>query len=66
MSAVGVRHEDLVRCDMSVRGAGSKRITVLGALLVQLSRADSEKYLKEIIYICERVTRHVRIYRSGR
>ena len=56
MSAIGVRQEDLVRCDMSVRGAGSKRITVLGALLVQLSRADSEKCSKQIVYICEGVT----------
>ena len=56
MGALGVRQEDLVRCDMSVRGAGSKRITVLGAVLVRISQADSSKYSKQIIYICEGVT----------
>ena len=57
MRSLGLTEEDLTPCDMSVCGANSSSIKILGALLVEFSQGshDADLRSKQIIYICDGV-----------
>ena len=57
MRSLGLCEEDLTPCDMSVCGANNSSIRVLGALLIEFSREQSNPNLvsKQIVYICDGV-----------
>ena len=55
MRSLGLSEDDLTSCDMSVCGADSTDIKVLGAVLVEFKCKDSPLTSKQVMYICEGV-----------
>ena len=56
MKSVGMSESHLTPCDMSVTGAKSSSIVVLGAMLVEFSTKDTGQTSKQVVYICEGVS----------
>ena len=56
MRSMGLVESDLVPSDMSVCGADSSSIKVLGAVLVEMKCRDSPLVSKQVVYICEGVS----------
>ena len=46
----------LTPCDMSVTGANSVNIRVLGAMLVEFKSKESKHTSKQVVYVCEGVS----------
>ena len=55
MRSLGLSETDLTPCDMSVCGADSTDIKVLGAVLVELKCKGASATSKQVVYICEGV-----------
>ena len=56
MRSLGLAEEHLSPCDMSVTGADSTNIAVLGAMLVEFSSQESNFTSKQVVYVCEGVS----------
>ena len=56
MKSLGMSEAHLTPCDMSVTGANSVSITVLGAMLVEFSSKDGSHSSKQVVYVCEGVS----------
>ena len=54
LRALGLTVQDLTPCDMTVSGANSSNMVVLGAILVEF-RGPTNLKSKQIVYICEGV-----------
>ena len=55
MRSLGIGEQDLTPCDMSVCGADSSNINVLGAVLVEFKCKQSPLTSKQVVYVCEEV-----------
>ena len=55
MRSLGLSEDDLTPCDMSVCGADSGNIKVLGAVLTEFAIRNTAKRSKQVVYICEGV-----------
>ena len=55
MRSLGISEDELIPCDMSVCGADSSNIKVLGAVLVEFKCKESPSASKQVVYICEGV-----------
>ena len=56
MRSMGMSESYLTPCDMSVTGANSVSIRVLGAMLVEFNRKESKHTSKQVVYVCEGVS----------
>ena len=55
MRSLGLSEVDLTPCDMSVCGADSANINVLGAVLVEFACKKNPLRSKQVVYICDGV-----------
>ena len=56
MRSLGMNESHLTPCDMSVTGANSASIKVMGAMLVEFSSKQGNNTSKQVVYVCEGVS----------